>query len=111
VCTISFFVSEGANLSTMSSSCIPGPSSFWWWSIYSTVHNFPWFKFSWWRSSCAMPLLYSGSSLYRQPTPCVVHNFPEECTAGHFPAGGSQLLPGSTISSGHFLWLSASPCS
>jgi hypothetical protein len=27
------------------------------------------------------------------------------------PTGGSLLPPGSTISSGHFLWLSASPCS
>jgi hypothetical protein len=33
------------------------------------------------------------------------------CTAGHLPAGDSQLLPGSTITSGQFLWLSKSPCS
>jgi hypothetical protein len=33
------------------------------------------------------------------------------CIAGHLPAGGSQLLPRSTISSGQFLWLSISPCS
>jgi hypothetical protein len=32
------------------------------------------------------------------------------CTTGHLPAGGSQLSPGSTISSGQSLWLSASPC-
>jgi hypothetical protein len=46
-------------------------------------------------------------------------NFPEDislvpchsCTAGHLPAGGSQLPLGSTISSGQFLLLSTSLCS
>jgi hypothetical protein len=30
---------------------------------------------------------------------------------GHLPAGGSQLPPGFTVSSGQFLWLPTSPCS
>jgi hypothetical protein len=33
------------------------------------------------------------------------------CTVGYLPACGSQLPPGSTISSGQFLWLPVSPCS
>jgi hypothetical protein len=72
------------------------------------------------RVPCLVPLLHSGPSLFRRrQTHCAVHNFSEDvslapchcCTAGHFPAGGSQLLPGSTITSGQFRWLSTSPCS
>jgi hypothetical protein len=33
------------------------------------------------------------------------------CATGYLPAGGSQLPPGSTKSSGQFLWLLASLCS
>jgi hypothetical protein len=61
-----------------------------------------------------VPLSHNGSSFCRlRPTPSAVHsflrpNFPEDisivqyhcCTTGHFPAGGSQLISGFTISSG-----------
>jgi hypothetical protein len=64
-------------------------------------------------------VLHSGSFCLPRSTISLGPNFPEDvslspchcCTTGHLPAGGSQLPPGSTIFSGHFLGLSASPCS
>jgi hypothetical protein len=69
--------------------------------------------------SCTAGNLLSGCGHLPRSTVSVGPRFPEDvplapchcCTAGRLPAGGSQLLPGSTISSGQLLRLSMSPCS
>jgi hypothetical protein len=70
--------------------------------------------------SCRAGHLPAGGSQFRLRSPVSLGpNFVAEvslepcyyCTAGHLSAGGSQLPSGPTISSGQFLWLSASPCS
>jgi hypothetical protein len=50
-----------------------------------------------------LTLLVGFSSIFLAPCHCSM--------TGHLPACSIQLPPGSTISSGQFLWLSASPCS